>query len=109
MREPSWAVTGSRTTPRNVAYSARSYAILIPPPSRKGAATHSAYAAPPRLGLTDCPRLRAIVVKLAAAVRSSGGTTLIVYDCRVGTSIWERDMRARYAPSASGSEGMSGT
>src|SRR2546428_11130031 len=45
----------------------------------------------------------------AAAVRSSGGTTAMVYDWRVGTSICEIEMRARYSSTADVAVGISGT
>src|SRR5215470_12234706 len=40
------------------------------------------------MGLKAAPVVRATPVIPAAADRSSGLTTAIVYDCRVGTSIW---------------------
>ena len=41
------------------------------------------------IGEIDAPMVRATPVTHAAADRSSGLTTAIVYDCRVGTSICE--------------------
>ncbi len=60
-------------------------------------------------GAAATPRLRAIPVTPAAADRSSGATIAIVYDCRVGTSIWLIAKRARSAVTASGRVGISGT
>ena len=45
----------------------------------------------------------------AAADRSSGSTTAIVYDCRVGTSIWLMLNRISSTATASSSVGMNGT
>ena len=45
----------------------------------------------------------------AAAERSSGSTTAMTYDWRVGTSIWLRLNRSSRTATASGSVGMSGT
>src|SRR5205809_7976809 len=53
--------------------------------------------------------LRATLVRPAVAVRSSGSTTAIVYDCRVGTSICEMLIRARNMAAASAPVGMTGT
>src|SRR5215475_12122492 len=46
-------------------------------------------SAPASAGLRDDARLRGTAVTLAAAGRSSGVTTAITYDVRVGTSICE--------------------
>src|SRR5437867_2333743 len=53
--------------------------------------------------------VRATLVIPAVAVRSSGSTTAIVYDCRVGTSICEMLIRARKNATASRDVGASGT
>ena len=53
--------------------------------------------------------VRAMPVTPAAAERSSGSTTAIVYDCRVGTSICEMENRTSSTAIASDSVGMSGT
>jgi hypothetical protein len=42
---------------------------------------------PCECGLIACDRFLEILVKLAAATRSSGLTMATTYDCRVGTSI----------------------
>src|SRR6476619_4359843 len=49
--------------------------------------------APAIVGLTADARLRGTAVTLAAAGRSSGVTTAITYDVRVGTSICESAAR----------------
>src|SRR2546425_8523260 len=71
----------------------------------KGDPSHSAAIVyPAREGLGVWAILRDTLVNPAAGVRSASGTTLITYDCRVGTSIWERDCRERSRPTAIGSE-----
>src|ERR1035437_8397214 len=60
-------------------------------------------------GEAATPRLRAIPVTPAAAERSSGATIAIVYDWRVGTSIWLMLKRTRSTAAASGSVGMNVT
>src|SRR5512135_1660415 len=64
---------------------------------------------PVRDGASAAPTDRAILVTPEAAERSSGATTAIVYDCRVGTSIWEMLNRRSNRVIASGSVGISGT
>src|SRR5574337_507582 len=60
-------------------------------------------------GESEAPIERAIVVTPDAAERSSGATTAMVYDCRVGTSICEILKRRRSTTIANGNVGMSGT
>ena len=55
------------------------------------------------------PVVRATPVIPAAADCSSGLTTAIVYDCRVGTSIWLMLNRTIRTETASESVGISGT
>jgi hypothetical protein len=55
------------------------------------------------------PTEREILVTPDAAERSSGDTTAIVYDWRVGTSICEMLNRSSNTATANGSVGMSGT
>ena len=54
-----------------------------------------ARSTPARSGVAAAARLRGTLVTLAAAARSSGGTTAITNDCRAGTSICESSARAR--------------
>ena len=49
--------------------------------------------APASAGLAAAARLRGTDVTLAAAARSSGATTAMTYEVRVGTSIWESALR----------------
>src|SRR6478609_4788461 len=60
-------------------------------------------------GEIAAPVVRAIPVTPAAADRSSGSTTAMTYDWRVGTSIWLRLNRSSRTAIASGSVGISGT
>ncbi len=60
-------------------------------------------------GEIAAPVVRATPVTPAAADRSSGSTTAITYDWRVGTSIWLRLYRSSRTRIASGSVGMIGT
>src|SRR5213080_2096992 len=53
--------------------------------------------------------LRGTDVTLAAAARSSGATTAITYELRVGTSIWDSALRASSSPIATGRSGANGT
>src|SRR5262249_46500529 len=56
---------------------------------------------PASTGGNAAARLRGTLVTLAAAARSSGGTTAITYDCRAGTSMLETHMRkSRHATAA---------
>src|ERR1700687_2276022 len=64
---------------------------------------------PTNKGLIAAPMVLATPVIPAAADRSSGLTTAIVYDCLVGTSIWLMLKRARRTITASGRFGISGT
>ena len=66
-------------------------------------------AAPTVPATIAAPVVRAIPVTPAAAERSSGSTTAITYDWRVGTSIWLRLKRSSSTPIASGRFGISGT
>src|SRR5262249_145487 len=49
---------------------------------------------------------RGTFVTLAAAARSSGGTTAITYDCRAGTSMFETHMRRRRHATAAAAFGI---
>ena len=60
-------------------------------------------------GEIAAPVVRATPVTPAAAERSSGSTTAMTYDWRVGTSIWLSVKRNSRTATASGSVGMSGT
>ena len=60
-------------------------------------------------GEIAAPVVRAMPVTPAAADRSSGSTTAMTYDWRVGTSIWLRLNRSSRTAIASGSVGISGT
>lgn len=59
-------------------------------------------------GERAAPTERAMDVTPEAAERSSGDTTAIVYDWRVGTSIWDMLKRSRSRVIASDKLGMSG-
>src|SRR5687768_2616836 len=52
-----------------------------------------ASSAPPSIGLSAEAKLRGTAVMLAAAGRSSGETTDMTKDVRVGTSIWDKALR----------------
>jgi len=69
-------------TALNARKSKRSYAILIPPQSTMGTLNRDGKLKkmPVNMGETDAPTERAIAVTPAAAERSSGATTAIVYD-----------------------------
>src|SRR5512136_1380202 len=60
-------------------------------------------------GERDAPTERAMAVTPAAAERSSGATTAIVYDWRVGTSICEIVKRSSRSRIANGRTGIKGT
>src|SRR6185295_9755525 len=62
-----------------------------------------------RIGEMAAPVVRAMPVTPAAAERSSGSTTAMTYDWRVGTSIWLRLNRSRSTAIARGRFGISGT
>ena len=64
---------------------------------------------PARIGLTAVARLRGTAVMLAAAGRSSGVTTAITYEVRVGTSICDSALRASSKPIAVARFGANGT
>ena len=64
---------------------------------------------PVREGEIAAPTERAIAVTPEAAERSSGSTTAMVYDWRVGTSICEMLKRSKSTRIASGRDGISGT
>src|SRR2546426_9276373 len=78
---------------------------------RKGTARdpRAATTAPEENGPIDCATLRAVFVPAFAAVRSARPTIPARYAWRVGTSIWERAIRARYAATAGGEPGAGGT
>ena len=63
--------------------------IFSVPAMKNGTLTHEGRANinPANKGLIAAPIVRATPVIPAAAERSSGRTTAIVYDCLVGTSI----------------------
>src|SRR5512139_1638567 len=65
--------------------------------------------APLSAGETSAPTERAMVVTPEAAERSSGSTTAIVYDWRVGTSICEMLKRSSSTSTANGKVGINGT
>src|SRR6058998_1221930 len=69
----------------------------------------AATTAPEENGPIDCATLRAVFVPAFAAVRSLRPTIPARYAWRVGTSIWERAIRARYAPRAGRKPGARGT
>src|SRR2546425_12850481 len=60
-------------------------------------------------GLTEEAKLRGTEVMLAAAARSPGETTAITYELRVGTSIWDRALRASKRAITHPSAGANGT
>lgn len=60
-------------------------------------------------GLTACAIFLDVFVIPAAAVLSSWRTIATIYDCRVGTSIWDKLILARYNPSAMGNVGANAT
>src|SRR5215207_10480707 len=66
-------------------------------------------AIPEKMGEIVVAAVRATLVIPAVAVRSSESTTAIVYDLRVGTSIWETLIRSRKKSTASQAVGASGT
>ncbi len=63
---------------------------------------------PTNTGATEAPTVRATPVTPAAADRSSGRTIAIVYDCRVGTSIWLMLKRRSRTATARGRLGIRG-
>ena len=64
---------------------------------------------PANVGEIALAVVRATLVMPAVAVRSSGSTTAIVYDCRVGTSICDTVWRRRKNATASHAVGARGT
>src|SRR5919204_3426933 len=87
-----------------------SYTIFSTPAMKNGAENAPTLNATPAMaGEIALVVVRATLVMPAVAVRSSGSTTAIVYDCRVGTSICETLMRARKNATASRGVGASGT
>src|SRR5208282_651908 len=62
--------------------------------------------APAGNGAIAAARLRGTLVTVAAAARSSGGTTAITYDWRAGTSICEVEARSNSAAIASPGVGI---
>src|SRR5664280_869630 len=85
--------------------------IFNPPARRKGTLSKvgTAKKMPVNEGEIAAPTERAMFVTPEAAERSSGDTTAIVYDWRVGTSICEMLNRKSKTVIANGSVGMSGT
>src|SRR5882724_11739318 len=63
---------------------------------------------PANKGAIAAPIVRATPVMPAAADRSSGRTTAMVYDCLAGTSIWLMLKRRRSTATASGRFGIRG-
>src|SRR2546427_9491619 len=95
---------------RNVENTARAYTIFNPPPTNNGTERLRADTrAPDENGPMDCARFRAVFVAAFAAVLSSRPTIPARYAWRVGTSIWDRAIRARYAPRAGRNPGTIGT
>src|SRR2546422_4509164 len=78
---------------------------------RKGTArdTRAAITAPEENGPADWATFRTVFVTAFAAVLSSFATIPAMYAWRVGTSICEIAIRARYAPRAGMKPGRSGT
>ena len=77
--------------------------MIFNPPDKKNGALNSTgmlKSSPVSAGEMDAPTERAMAVTPDAAERSSGATTAIVYDWRVGTSIWEMLNRRRRTPFA---------
>src|SRR5579864_3459605 len=60
-------------------------------------------------GLTAAAKLRGTAVTLAAAGRSAGVTTAMTYEVRVGTSIWDKALRASSRPMTVGRFGAKAT
>src|SRR6266850_1159938 len=85
--------------------------IFTPPPIKNGHPIIRALASigPASTGAIAAPNVRATPVTPAAAERSSGRTTAIVYDCRVGTSICEIANRASSTAMADHELGITGT
>src|SRR5512136_1321308 len=78
-----------------------SYAILRVPAATSGTPSQRLdIAAPARDGLMDEETVRVVLVRPAAAMRSPSSTMAMTYDCRVGTSIWDRDCLHRSRPTA---------
>ena len=72
-----------------------SYAIFNNPPITKGAGNENALMIiPVNDGLIACAMFLVVLVMPAAAVLSSPTTTTI-YDCRVGTSIYDKAILAK--------------
>src|SRR3989442_4433097 len=103
----SW---GGRTA-TNPRYSSRSYTIFRVPAMKKGTLMSVGRASmnPAKTAAMAAPVVRATPVMPAAADRSSGRTTAMMYDCLVGTSIWLMLKRASNTRMASGRVGISGT
>src|SRR5665648_1303929 len=86
--------------------------MIFNPPARKKGALNMAgkdRKKPVSVGEMAAPTERAIPVTPEAADLSSGATTAMVYDWRVGTSICEILKRASRTAMASGRVGISGT
>ncbi len=83
---------------------------MSPPASTNGkGVAAAAIVAPEKRGAAACASARTLTVKPAAAARSSGATSAIVYACRVGTSICESRWRASSTAAALPKLGMKGT
>src|SRR5438477_4621334 len=89
----------------------KTYRIFIPQARKNGRLQKAGFARqrPARNGEIADPIERATPVTPEAAERSSGRTTAMVYDCRVGTSICEILKRTKRTRMASDSDGISGT
>ena len=85
--------------------------MALSPPARTSGQPkpEAASIAPASAGLAAAARLRGTDVTLAAAGRSSGATTAMTYEVRVGTSIWESALRTSNSAIASGRFGAKGT
>lgn len=81
------------------------------PERKNGALSHAGTERkiPVRDGERAAPTERAMDVTPEAAERSSGATTAMVYDWRVGTSICEMLKRSSSTAIASGNVGITGT
>ena len=86
--------------------------MIFKPPERRNGRLSSAgmlKKTPVREGEMAAPTERAMVVTPEAAERSSGDTTAMVYDWRVGTSICEMLKRSSSSSTAKGRVGINGT
>src|SRR5262245_27917866 len=82
--------------------------LSVPPITSGHPKVDSPSRKPEIRGLSDAAKLRGTAVTLAAAGRSSGVTTAITYELRVGTSICESALRKSRSAIANGNVGMKG-